>query len=163
MANVTCTCIECGKEFSCRKKCRNRSEAERYEAWASEHRRQCPDCYRAEQQRRAEAQIAEQLAEWGMELPIIQGVSDKQIAYATNIRRDYMAANLTTAVKSWAAAAIETRDHRAEVEARCAQIGLTVDEAWEDALKNLSLREANIAMTSTSARQIIDALQHYAR
>lgn len=46
MAEITCTCATCGKDFLHRKKLYNRREADKYEEWAKYHIDECPDCYR---------------------------------------------------------------------------------------------------------------------
>lgn len=87
-ARVTCRCATCGKEFTSEKICRNRTEADSYEAWASEHIDECPECRRiriaSEARERAELIVRE------YNLPDVTGVSDKQIAYARDLRAKYI-------------------------------------------------------------------------
>lgn len=85
-ATVTCTCATCGATFEIVKVCRNRRDANSFEAWAENTCDECRDCYRARKEReRAEAakKQAAQNAENGF--AELQG-SPKQIAWALSIR-----------------------------------------------------------------------------
>lgn len=53
-ATVTCVCKVCGKTFTKSAIKNNRTEANSWEAWASEHFDLCPDCYAAKQNEGAE-------------------------------------------------------------------------------------------------------------
>lgn len=56
VALVNCKCEVCGKEFTHKHNCTNRSEAERYEEWAVDNITVCPECYRKEQRELAIAE-----------------------------------------------------------------------------------------------------------
>ena len=87
-ATAKCICATCGKEFIVEKKCFNRADADNFESYAVEHYHECKDCYslriKAAAEKRAKALIEK------YNLPEITGVSEKQIAYANNLRRDFL-------------------------------------------------------------------------
>lgn len=64
-ANATCTCATCGATFTRTKICRNRREAEGWEAWAAANFDECDACYTA---RKASEREAADAAE--AELPL---------------------------------------------------------------------------------------------
>lgn len=85
MASVNLICKACGNEFTWSKKCYSRRDADSSEAWARENITLCPEC--AAKARR-EAEAAE-LAEAVKALPDNLTGSDKQIAWAKDIRAKY--------------------------------------------------------------------------
>lgn len=87
-ARVTCKCTVCGSEFEHTHMCRNRTEADSYERWAAENITICPSCYAAAKKAEAQAAQDKYLAAIAdaHPLPVISGVSDKQVAYATSLR-----------------------------------------------------------------------------
>lgn len=87
-ARVTCKCTVCGSEFEHTHMCRNRTEADSYERWAAENITICPSCYAAAKKADAQAARDKYIAAIAdaHPLPVITGVSDKQIAYATSLR-----------------------------------------------------------------------------
>ena len=97
-ASVIITCITCGKEFRHEAIRANRREADSYAEWAKDHITTCPDCYRAQQAAGAEARYTERCESLG--LPDLTGVSDKQIAYAHKVRREFLADHYA-AVERW--------------------------------------------------------------
>lgn len=97
-ASVIITCTTCGKEFRHEAIRTNRREADSYAEWAKDHITTCPACYRAQQTDAAEARYAERCAALG--LPELIGVSDKQIAYAHKVRREFLADHYA-AVEQW--------------------------------------------------------------
>ena len=88
-ATATCRCAACGKQFVVSKDCFSRSDADGWSAWASEHMTECPDCRRLRVKFDAAAKAAPIV--WECELPEITGASDKQIAYARDLRSRYLA------------------------------------------------------------------------
>ena len=88
-ATATCRCATCGKQFVVSKDCFSRSDADGWSAWASEHMTECPDCRRLRVKFDAAAKAAPIV--WECELPEITGASDKQIAYARDLRSRYLA------------------------------------------------------------------------
>lgn len=160
MATVTCTCRACGAEFMASRRCANRAAANDYVEWATRNLDLCPACYRAEKRRETEERVAAQLKEWGVTLPPIEGVSDKQIAYAANLRAQYLASELGTRVSIWAKTVLFARTHPDEAAANCAAHGATVEQALERVLHEYpGVRVVDFVMTSTSARDLIDKLK----
>lgn len=86
-ATAICNCKTCGKEFEMTAEKFNRRAADSWEAWAVENCTECKDCYRA----RTAAEAAEKAAKYA--LPEIEGVSEKQIAYAQSLRSGFASAN----------------------------------------------------------------------
>ena len=160
MATVTCACRECGAEFKASRRCANRAAADDYVEWATRNLDLCPACYRAEKRREAEEQVAAQLKEWGVTLPTIEGVSDKQIAYAASLRTQYLASELKKLVSIWAKTVLFARTNPAEAAANCAAHGATVEQALEGVLREYpGVRVVDFVVTSTSARDLIDKLK----
>jgi len=96
-AKINLTCGKCGREFThIKQNCHNRTAADSYEAWAKANIDTCPECYGAakaakkEAERTATAQkAAEQVQGCPLDLPTLTG-SDKQIAWATDIRNKFV-------------------------------------------------------------------------
>ncbi len=86
-AKANCKCKICGKEFEVTADKKNRREADSWEAWAAENITECSECYKT----RTAAEAAEKDAKYA--LPEIEGVSEKQIAYAQSLRGGFAAAN----------------------------------------------------------------------
>ena len=83
IAKIELTCRCCGKTFTMRKECHNRTEADSFETWAKQNIDMCLKC-RDEKLRSAElASVAETIGE----LPALTG-SVKQISWASSIRAD---------------------------------------------------------------------------
>ena len=93
MANAKCHCVECGKDFTFRKEKRNRKEADEFEIWASANITLCPDCSLKEKQQQEKTALEDYISEFSQQhpLPEIQGVSEKQIAYADSLRSKFIA------------------------------------------------------------------------
>lgn len=85
IATIKITCKTCGKEFTHRRDCRNRADAESYKSWAVDHIDTCPECYAAAQKAAEEERVSKQAAELG--LPELVG-TEKQIAWAKRIRSE---------------------------------------------------------------------------
>ncbi len=85
-----CTCKYCGNKFTVSKTCSNRSDADNWEAWAEAHYDECPDCYKARMQREREEANRKAVADSVIAgLPELSG-SEKQISWATKIRKDFI-------------------------------------------------------------------------
>lgn len=84
-AVANCICATCGKHFKrINQYCHNREAADKYEAWAKENCDECPECY-IERLKKANNEIyTERKSKYN--LPVIKGVSEKQIAYADSLR-----------------------------------------------------------------------------
>lgn len=87
IARFDLVCPTCGKTFEVRKQKNNRTECERFEAWAKDNPWDCPECYKADMEAQRERE-AERL-EAKYQLPAVEGVSAKQIAYARDLRREH--------------------------------------------------------------------------
>lgn len=159
IAKITLTCTECGKTFEHRKECRNRADADSHEAWARENIDLCPDCYRAQQQRIAQAAVLAALESHSITLPQLTGASDKQIAYAQSVRIRALAdsiSRLDTYVKFRAHAAKVSADP--EFAKQCEARGMSVAEAYVKSLRLHCLDRLHLALTATTARDILDNL-----
>lgn len=89
MANVKLICKACGNEFTWSKKCYSRRDADSSEAWARDNITLCPECA-AKARREAEAaKQAEAVKGLSVELPENLTGSEKQIAWAKDIREKY--------------------------------------------------------------------------
>jgi hypothetical protein len=89
MASVKLICKKCGNEFTWRRNCYNRRDADNSESWARENVTLCPECA-AEVRREAEAaKQAEAVKGLSVELPENLTGSEKQIAWAKDIREKY--------------------------------------------------------------------------
>ena len=88
-ATTECKCKTCGKDFTVEKTCYNRRDADSFEAWASTHIDECPECRRARIASEANDAAEEIIQEY--KLPEITGGTHKQIAYARDLRAKYLA------------------------------------------------------------------------
>lgn len=81
-AQVTLVCDTCGKEFTMTAFCRNRTDANKWEDWASGYYTTCPECYVKAKRQKA----VQEAVESG--LPALDG-TEKQIEFATAIRDNF--------------------------------------------------------------------------
>lgn len=84
LAKIECMCATCGKKFEYKKTCRNCAEVESFSEWAKEHIDECPECYKERIKEENAAKAAEIINKYGF--PEIIGISNKEIAYANNLR-----------------------------------------------------------------------------
>ena len=119
-ASVSIFCTSCGKEFKHEKICYNRDQANAYEDWARVNITLCPTCYK-ETMRECERKAQEKALD-GVELADLTG-SDKQVKWATDIRRAVLAqaTKYSPTEQFWDAVNIKTDakwwiDNRFEVE-----------------------------------------------
>lgn len=94
-ATAWCTCSKCGHQFKVEKTCSNRRDADSFEAWATNHYDECPDCYRERNSAEREAQkTADNAAAAAYteanQLPALTG-SEKLAAWANTIRHKRLA------------------------------------------------------------------------
>lgn len=87
-ATATCICATCGKEFIVEATCYNRKDANNFESYATEHYDECKDCYLSRIKDAAEKRANALIEKYN--LPEITGVSEKQITYANNLRRNFL-------------------------------------------------------------------------
>lgn len=90
IARAMCRCKSCGTDFEAKATKRNRAEADSWERWASDHINECQECRNqrivAERQEES-AKAAAAAREAGF--PNLIG-SEKQVAWAETIRRDFI-------------------------------------------------------------------------
>lgn len=92
IAKAKCTCSKCGAGFEMTKNLYNRKEADSWAKAAPEYYTECPDCYANRKRTEYASSIPAKEEKLSvLNLPQISGVSDKQIAYANNLRREYAA------------------------------------------------------------------------
>lgn len=89
MANVTLICKACGNEFTWRRECYNRRDADSSEAWARENITLCPKCAAQARREAEDAELAEAVKALPVALPDNLTGSEKQIAWAKDIRAKY--------------------------------------------------------------------------
>lgn len=151
MASVNITCTHCGKTFEHRKSCYNRREADQHEAWARENVTLCPECRAAQKK----AALLEKLPT----LPAIEGVSEKQVAYADSLRTKYIDDHMVEVKQYQQITRTLTPEEQAALEAACKAQGIDPADAVRVTVEQMQLQKTEIAMTETSARKIIDALK----
>ena len=109
-ATVTCTCCECGKSFTASKILASRDQANNWEEWAKSNIIQCDECRaksREEEKAAANAKAAEAAKEFA--LPELTG-SDKQVAWATELRNKFIVAATEAAQSKIGNDPIESKD-----------------------------------------------------
>lgn len=151
LARIEITCTHCGKTFENRKVCYNRQEANNYEDWARKNVTLCPKCHAAQW-------IAEQEAKLPA-LPAIEGVSDKQIAFAANLRAKYIINNPAEVKAYQTITRTLTAEEQADLEVACKANGIDPADAIRVMVEEMGLQEVEIALTETSARKLIDTLK----
>lgn len=82
---ITLNCSNCGTPVEMSRTFNSRREADRWEEQMTDSTTLCKDCYRKEQNAKAEKATKD------LELPAIEGVSEKQVTYAENLRRRLLA------------------------------------------------------------------------
>ena len=157
IANIDLKCSECGCTFTHRKECRNRREADSYESWAADHITTCPECSRKERQERNASALQSKLDELGISLPAIEGVSDKQVAYAESVRERYLAENLVRIERyNKMQQLLNDAEQVANFARLCEEHGMTVEEGIRQNMEAMGLTTVQLLLTSTSAREILD-------
>lgn len=152
-AIATYKCPDCGATVERRIDGFNRRDADSKKEWAEAHPLLCADCYRKQQHKQQREAAA------ALSLPIIHGVSDKQVAYATDLRAKFVAQHEKTV-----ADAIATRDDpdkQAAIAAAAEKAGVTIEEFVRQNLDKFPykwLYAAYVVSTATEARDIIDTL-----
>lgn len=89
MASVDLICEKCGNEFTWEKKCYSRRDADENENWARAHITICSKCYIKARREVEAAKQAEAVKGLPVELPENLTGSEKQIAWAKDIRTKY--------------------------------------------------------------------------
>ena len=148
-AIAICMCATCGTEFEKVAFKRNRTEADSWQEWAEANCDECPECYA----KRMAQENAEKVQ--SLNLPEITGKSEKQIAYALDLRVKY-AVNHTREIKY-----VKKMLHIAqtdEAKAQAAAAGMTVEEVFKATIEKMHLQSALVCMIETEAHKIIEAL-----
>lgn len=83
-ATIELTCTHCGETFTKVKFFNNRQDAENYAEWAKENMTECPNCYKARMAEERAGKANDLISKY--DLPQIQGVSEKQTKYASDLR-----------------------------------------------------------------------------
>lgn len=89
IARVDLICKECGREFTHRSSCGNRRLADEHESWARENITLCPECWKKARREAEAAELAKAVKALPVELPENLTGSEKQIAWAKDIREKY--------------------------------------------------------------------------
>lgn len=140
VARVTLVCPVCGKEFEAERKCMNRKQADSWEEWAKDSGMVCSDCYRAQKHASVAEKAAEMVARFN--LPEINGVSEKQIKYANDLRNKFLANEVTLEKADLYAEAIEKAAEMVDAKIAPRKIG----------------SKLLILMYTTDARTVIDVI-----
>ena len=90
IARVDLICKECGREFTHRNSCGNRRLADEHESWERENITLCPECWKKARREAEAAELAEAVKALPVELPDNLTGSEKQIAWAKEIRAKYV-------------------------------------------------------------------------
>lgn len=159
ISRIDITCDTCGENFEHRHESRNRREADSYELWAIENITTCPTCRRKAARESAAAALDATLANLGVTLQPIEGVSEKQIAYACSVRQRVLSADLRAIEKYHRGMSrLQAPEVLEKTRKACEEHGVTLEDKLEHDLKRSGLYRVHIAMTSTSAREILDKL-----
>lgn len=157
IAKIEITCAKCGNTFIHRKECHNRREADSYETWAANNIDTCPECNRKQKADKKAAALAAALEKYGFQLPELIGASDKQIAYAANVRERYLADNISRIDGYHKVLQLlndaEQLDNFAR---RCEEHGLTTEEGIRQSMEARGLITVKLMLTATTAREILD-------
>lgn len=159
IAKITLTCSACGAEFTHRRDCWNRTDANNYEAWAQANISTCPACYHKQQVAKQAETLAAVLAELDISLPELHGVSDKQIAYADKRRTGYLASSIEL-IKEYHEFQVAAKDEEklAQFAPICAEHGMTIEEGLRHEIEAMGLDTIDYLLTSTSAADVLDRL-----
>ncbi len=95
-ATVELICATCGQSFEISKACYNRKEADEWVAYMSDHTDcTCSECYKKQKQAEREAEKQKFVEDVYSKLPLpqIEGVSEKQIKFAEDLRIKFVRLN----------------------------------------------------------------------
>lgn len=150
-----CTCERCGETFTKENVLQNRSDANRWTEWAKATITLCPKCW-GKAQREQEAERYEAL-KGELRLPEITGKSEKQIAFARDLRARYVARHVEELKKM----RCQIDNANAEAVAKVmAEEGVDEDGAMRKAFAWMpSLYTQYLALASSSAQELIDQLR----
>ena len=157
IARVEITCAKCGCVFRHEKGCHNRRLANEYETWAADHIELCPACYAKQRADEKAAKLYEVLAKYNITLANIEGVSERQIAYAEDIRERCLANNIAY-IGDYAKIRAKLADEEkvAKMRRRYEAHGVTFAEGlWCDMIKKC-VTKIDVMLNVTDASEIID-------
>lgn len=149
-----CKCEKCGEEFVKENRLMSRPAADSWTEWAEANITLCIKCWRKAEQEKDEKRYDELKDE--LRLPEITGKSDKQIAFANDLRVRYVTRQ-----------GDELREMRRKIDnvnteavaKVMASEGMDEDGAMRKALEWMpSMHTRYIVLTSSSARELIDLL-----
>lgn len=152
-ATFTFKCIVCGKKTTIEKVCYNRKEANDFESYAASTIDTCGTCRAKE---RSQEQ-AKEVAEMGLDLPVIEGVSDRQIAYAESLRNKELC-NYRKSINNYKQ--IMDIFKTEEFADACAKEGCDPETKQIELIKYYGFEILHTIFTESSARNIIDALKY---
>ena len=159
IARISLTCSICGSTFEHRKECHNRRDADSYEAWASTHITECPECAKARWKAESFIRLMAELDELGRTLPELEGVSEKQVKYAESVRERCLCQNLNNLSRyCHGIDKIHDPERNAEILASYEERGVSFEVGLAEDLAYVGLTDVHLCMTSTSAREILDKL-----
>lgn len=156
-AHATCTCARCGKQWTAEATKNNRKDADAWAEWAAENYTVCPECYhefKKSEQEEKEQKIYDKYVDV---LPEITNGSEKQIKYADDLRRKYIANNEIFIRKMQA---LLQNYNPTTVETAAASKGMPVDVFWHDWLDSHWLSQANAVLTLSDAGKLIEILAY---
>ena len=157
IARISITCDTCGKVFEHRHESHNRHEANSYEDWAKANITTCPECKRKASAADAQSKLQATLTRLGITLPALEGVSDKQVNYAISVRDRYLACNIKDITRYHKGMqAMADPAARAQAMASCEAAGISYEDGLEITLRSAHLYDVHLALTSSSARAILD-------
>lgn len=158
IASIKVICEECGNEFNVRKNCYNRTEANRYEEWATQNITLCPTCAAKAYSDHQSVAVAEKLEAHSLVLPTISGASEKQIKFASDLRMKYLGKNLSKIdIYAEIAETLSDEARMAQIAETCAAAGMTVEAALAENYEAYGLNTIKLIFDETSARKLIDA------
>lgn len=155
-AIANCKCEKCGETFEKIAFKYNRTEADKWQAWAEENCTICPDCWRKLQQEEDAAKAAEIIDFFN--LPEITGKSDKQIKYASDLRDKLLAQK--ESAKRLAGIVRFLNDEKCRENA--AKQGMSIEEYAEKQAARawvINGKALCVILRTGEARDIIDALK----
>lgn len=154
-AIANCKCEKCGETFEKIAFKYNRTEADKWQAWAEENCTICPDCWRKLQQEEDASKAAEIIERFN--LPEITGKSDKQIKYASDLRNKLLAQK--ESAERLAGIVRFLNDEKCREDA--AKQGMSIEEYAEKQAARawvINGKALCIILRTGEARDIIDAL-----
>lgn len=137
------------------------TEVDNYIEWARENVTLCPECYRKQKEAEKAEHVVNKLAKFGIQLPEIRGVSDKQVTFARKIRNNYihdLSARWFPAFQDLHKYAHSSDEEKQKM---ISKSGVATTEEFEEQriLANPQFRKIWVTLTENNASKIIDALR----